>query len=151
MKMMSVALALAAVPLMAQEAARTIRRLNPPALSKPTGYTHVVVASGGRTIYVSGQIALDQDGKVVGVGDFRAQAKQVFENLKAALAAAGASFDDVVKMNIYILDMTNAPALREVRAGYVGSNPPASTLVEVRKLARDEFLLEIEVIAVTAK
>jgi reactive intermediate/imine deaminase len=151
MKLISVALAVAAVPLMAQEAARTIRRLNPPALSKPTGYTHVVVATGGRTIYVSGQIALDKDGKVVGTSDFRAQAKQVFENLKAALAAAGAGFEDVVKMNMYVLDMTNAPVLREVRAGYLGANPPASTLVEVKKLARDEFLLEIEVIAVTAK
>ena len=152
MKLTSMALALAAVPLMAQGVTKTaIRRINSPALSKPAGFTHVVVSAGGRTIYVSGQVAVDKDGKVVGTGDFSAQAKQVFENLKVALAAAGAGFGDVVKMNTYVLDMTNAPVLREVRAGYLGADPPASTLVEVRKLAREELLLEIEVIAVTAK
>jgi enamine deaminase RidA (YjgF/YER057c/UK114 family) len=129
----------------------SIRRMNPPTLSKPTGYTHVVIATGGRTIYIAGQTAVDKNGNVVGPGDFRAQAKQVFENLRAALAAAGAQFGDTVKLNIYVLDMTNAPALREARASYFPSGPPAATLVEVKKLARDEFMLEIEAIAVTAK
>jgi enamine deaminase RidA (YjgF/YER057c/UK114 family) len=129
----------------------TIRRVNPPTLSKPTGYTHVVIATGGRTIYIAGQTAVDKDGNVVGPGDFRAQAKQIFENLRTALAAAGAGFGDIVKLNIYVLDMTNAAVLREVRDGYLGSNPPAATLVEVKKLAREQFMLEIEAIAVTAK
>ena len=125
-----------------------VKRTNPPTLSKPTGYMHVVEVTGpGKTIYIAGQIALDKDGKVVGEGDMKAQAEQVFKNLEAALAAAGAKFSDVVKMNTYITDMDKAPAVREVRARYFGETMPASTLVQVPKLARPEFLLEIEVIA----
>src|SRR3954469_1895605 len=80
-----------------------VKRTNPPALSAPTGYTHVVEVSGpGKTIYISGQIAYDKDGKLVGApGDMKAQAEQVFKNLQAALTAAGATFADVVKMNSY--------------------------------------------------
>lgn len=129
----------------------SIRRVNPAALYPPNGYTHVVEAKGGRTIYISGQVPSDKDGNVVGVGDFRAQVVQVFENLKAALAAASAGFGDVVKANYYVLDMSNITVLREERRGYLGSAAPASTLVEVRKLAREEFLVEIEMIAVCAK
>ena len=129
----------------------TIRRINPPTLSKPNGYSQVVVAAGGRTVYIAGQTAVDSHGDVVGRGDFRAQAKQAFENLRAALAAAGVGFNEVVKLNYYVLDMANAPVLREVRNSYLGSAPPASTLVEVRKLARDEYMLEIEAIAVSSK
>jgi 2-iminobutanoate/2-iminopropanoate deaminase len=125
-----------------------VKRTNPPTLSKPTGYTHIVEVNGpGKTIYVSGQIALDKDGKVVGAGDMKAQAEQVFKNLQAALDAAGAKFSDVVKMNTYITDMEQAPAVREVRARYFGDTAPASTLVQVMHLARPEFMLEIEVIA----
>lgn len=130
---------------------RHIRRTNPAALYEPNGYTHVVEATGRRSIYLSGQTPVDKRGNVVGVGDFRAQAVQVFENLKLALAAAGAGFGDVVKANYYVLDMSNITVLREVRRGYLGSASPASTLVEVRKLAREEFLVEIEMIAVCAK
>src|SRR5437660_12132263 len=90
----------------AQARAPQITRTNPPTLSKPTGYTHVVEASGGKTVYVSGQIALDKDGKVVGEGDMKAQAEQVFKNLQAALAAARATFKDVVKMNTYTTDIS---------------------------------------------
>jgi enamine deaminase RidA (YjgF/YER057c/UK114 family) len=111
----------------------------------------VVIATGGRMIYIAGQTAVDKDGNVVGPGDFRAQAKQIFENLRAALAAANSGFGDIVKLNIYVLDMTNAAVLREVRDGYLASNPPSATLVEVKKLAREQFNLEIEAIAVTAK
>jgi len=125
-----------------------VKRTNPPALSKPTGYTHIVEVNGpGKTIYISGQIALDKDGNVVGAGNMKAQAEQVFKNLQSALEAAGAKFSDVVKMNTYITDMEQAPAVREVRARYFGDTTPASTLVQVVRLARPEFLLEIEVIA----
>jgi 2-iminobutanoate/2-iminopropanoate deaminase len=125
-----------------------VKRTNPPTLSKPTGYTHVVEVTGpGKTIYIAGQIALDKDGNVVGAGDMKAQAEQVFKNLQAALDAAGAKFSDVVKMNTYVTDMEQAPAVREVRARYFGDTVPASTLVQVVRLARPEFLLEIEVIA----
>ena len=128
-----------------------VKRTNPPTLSKPTGYTHLVEVNGpGKTIYISGQIALDKDGKVVGAGDMKAQAEQVFKNLQAALDAAGAKFSDVVKMNTYITDMAQAPAVREVRARYFGDTAPASTLVQVVQLARPEFMLEIEVIAAVA-
>src|SRR5262245_48784962 len=73
-----------------------VTRKNPSSLSKPNGYTHVVETSGGRTVYVSGQIPLDATGALVGSGDLKAQARQVFENLKAALAASGGTLDDVV-------------------------------------------------------
>ena len=125
-----------------------VKRTNPPTLSKPTGYMHVVEVTGpGKTIYIAGQIALDKDGNVVGAGNMKAQAEQVFKNLQAALESAGAKFSDVVKMNTYVTDMEQAPAVREVRARYFGDTVPASTLVQVVRLARPEFLLEIEVIA----
>ena len=125
-----------------------VKRTNPPALSKPTGYTHVVEVSGAaKTVYISGQIAFDKDGKIVGAGDMKAQAEQVFKNLQLALESAGAKFSDVVKMNTYITDMEKVAAVREVRARYFGSTTPASTLVQVVKLARPEFMLEIEVVA----
>jgi reactive intermediate/imine deaminase len=126
-----------------------VKRTNPPSLSKPTGYTHVVEVTGpSKTIYVSGQIAFDKDGNIVGAGDMKAQAEQVFKNLEAALAAAGAKFSDVVKMNTYVTDIEKAPAVREVRARYFGNATPASTFVQVAKLVRPELMLEIEVIAV---
>jgi reactive intermediate/imine deaminase len=128
-----------------------IKRTNPPTLSTPTGYTHIVEVTGpAKTVYISGQIALDKDGKLVGPGDMKAQAEQVFRNLQAALTAAGATFKDVVKMNTYITDMDKAPAVREVRAKYFAETTPASTLVQVVHLARPELMLEIEVIAVVA-
>jgi len=133
----------------AQARAQQVKRSNPPTLSKPTGYTHVVEVTGPvKTIYISGQIAFDKDGAIVGAGDMKAQAEQVFKNLQAALAAAGAKFSDVVKMNTYITDIDKAPAVREVRARYFGETTPASTLVQVVHLARPELMLEIEVIAV---
>src|SRR5262245_602154 len=141
-------LVLAPVVAFAQARAPEVKRTNPPDLSKPTGYTHIVeVAGPARTIYVSGQIAFDKDGKLVGAGDMKAQAEQVFKNLQAALAAAGATFKDVVKMNTYLTDMDKAPAVREVRAKYLTDSTPASTLVQVVHLARPELMIEIEVIA----
>ena len=125
-----------------------VKRTNPPALTTPTGYTHVVEVTGpAKTIYISGQIAYDKDGKVVGAGDMKAQAEQVFKNLQAALAAAGAKFSDVVKMNSYITDMSKVQAVRDVRAQYFKDATPASTFVEVKGLVRPELLLEIEVVA----
>ena len=126
-----------------------IEFLNPSTLAAPAGYSHVVKVTGGQTIYLSGQIALDASRNLVGRGDFPAQAVQVFENIKTALAAVGADFSHVVKLNYYLLDRTQAPALREVRNLYVNTEaPPASTLVEVRGLALEGLLLEIEAIAV---
>ena len=125
-----------------------IRFINPSTLATPPGYTHVVEVTRGRTVFISGQVALDQAGKIVGLNDFRAQTQQVFENLKVALAAVGADFTRVVKLNMYVVDASQLLTLRELRDCYVNTdNPPASTLVEVRRLAREEFLIEIEAIA----
>lgn len=128
-----------------------VKRTNPPTLSTPTGYTHVVEVNGPvKTVYISGQVALDRSGNLVGAGDMKTQAEQVFKNLEAALASAGAKFTDVVKMNTYTTDMTQAQAIRDVRGRYFGNVTPASTLVQVVHLARPEFMLEIEVIAAVA-
>src|SRR5262249_23522681 len=134
---------------LAQGRGQQVKRINPPELSTPTGYTHVIEVTGpAKTVYISGQIAFDKDGKVVGAGDMKAQAEQVFKNLQAALTAAGAKFSDVVKMNTYVTDIEQAPAVREVRARYFGTTAPASTFVQVAKLVRPELMIEIEVIAV---
>ena len=121
-----------------------------PDLSTPRGYSHVVSASG-KMIFVAGQISVDKGGNVVGAGDLRAQTVQVLENVKAALAAAGATFADVVKQNTYVVNL-NAdvlPIIREVRGQYLpAENPPASTLVGVTALALEGLLIEVEVVAV---
>jgi reactive intermediate/imine deaminase len=143
----------ALVPVIAFAQARTpqVTRTNPPTLAKPTGYTHIVEVTGpNKTIYISGQIAYDVKGDVVGPGDMKAQAEQVFKNLDAALKAAGARFADVVKMNSYITDMSKIQAVRDVRARYFGDTLPASTFVQVAGLVRPELMLEIEVVAVVA-
>lgn len=132
-----------------QAAGPEIVRQNPPALSTPTGYAHVVEVTGPvKMVYIAGQVAADRDGKVVGADDMEKQAEQVYKNLEAALAAAGAAFKDVVKMNTYVTDVSQAPAVREVRARYLRSTLPASTLVQVAALARPEYMIEVEVIAV---
>ena len=123
--------------------------INPPTMHQPTGYTHVVEVTEGRPIYIAGQIALDPAGELVGPGDIRAQARQVFENLQTALRSVGAGFEQVVKLNLYLLDATQLPAVREVRDRYVDTaRPPASTAVEVGRLALDGLLLEIEAVAI---
>jgi len=125
-----------------------LRHLNPPALSTPTGYTHVVAPQRGRLVFIAGQVAADKSGKIVGEHDFKAQSKQVFENLRAAVEAAGGTMTDVAKINVYVTDLSQVAALREVRQQYFTGNPPASTLVQVVSLARPEYMLEIEAIVV---
>jgi reactive intermediate/imine deaminase len=124
------------------------RFINPDTIAPPRGYTHVVETTGpGRTIYISGQLGLDPSGKMG--ADFRAQATQAFENLKAALAAVGADFSHVVKITTFFTDMADLPTFFEVRNAYVNTKaPPASTAVAISKLARDGALFEIEAIAV---
>jgi enamine deaminase RidA (YjgF/YER057c/UK114 family) len=108
-----------------------------------------VVAPDGRTVYIAGQVAVDSAGRLVGGTDFRAQAEQVFANLQQALESVGAGFGDVAKTTIFVTDMSQLPALREVRAKYLDPDrPPASTLVQVAGLARPELLLEVEAVAV---
>jgi reactive intermediate/imine deaminase len=115
----------------------------------PAGYSQVVEVRGGRTLYISGQIAVDSSGNVVGSGDFNAQVKQVFANLKARLDEAGASFNDVVKLNFYLVDAANLQIVRDIRDTYVNrEHPPASTLVVVKQLVRPDLQVEVDAIAV---
>lgn len=145
MKLPIALLALAAIPLAAQT-----ERINPPGLSKPNGYTHVVVTKPGKMIFIAGQVALNAEGQMVGKGDLKAQAEQAFENLKTALAAAGATFENVVKINWYVKNLKpdQLRVLREVRNRYVAKNAiPASTLVGVTALFMEDCLIEIEATA----
>jgi reactive intermediate/imine deaminase len=127
------------------------RFLSPDTLAAPFGHSHVVDSPGGRIVYVSGQVPLDGDGQLVGEGDFEAQARQVFENLTRALEAADASWDDVVKLNYFLRDVGEITSVRAIRDAYVDTErPPASTLVEVSGLFRDDVLIEIEAVAIRA-
>ncbi len=125
------------------------RFINPPEISTPRGYTHVVEVLSGRPVYISGQVPLDQSGNVVGKGDMRAQTVQVFENLKAALAAVGLGFDSIVKFSYFLTDITTLPIVREVRNEYLaGATPPASTAVGVTGLFMPDLLIEVEAVAI---
>lgn len=125
--------------------------INPPELCPTSGWTHVANVSGGKTIYISGQVGVNERGEVVGRGDLRAQTKQAFENIALALAAAGATFRDVVKTNLYVVGLKSehVPIIREVRSQFVrGDHPPVSTLVGVAALVGPDWLIEIEAVAV---
>jgi len=138
-----------AAPSLAHAQGGGARYINPPGLSKPSGYTHVVLAADGRTVYVAGQVAYDSTGALVGAGDFRAQAERVYANLRIALASAGATFSDVVKTTTFITDLANVATLREIRGKYLDpARPPANSLIPVATLARPDLLLEIEAVAV---
>jgi enamine deaminase RidA (YjgF/YER057c/UK114 family) len=127
-----------------------LRFLNPSTLSKPPTYSHVVEITGpGRIFYIAGQLGLDGEGKLVGApGDFRAQARQTFENLRRALAAVGATFEHVVKLNNYLTDIGHLAALREVRDEFINTAaPPASTTLQIARLAHERALIEVEAVA----
>jgi enamine deaminase RidA (YjgF/YER057c/UK114 family) len=129
----------------------TANFINPETMHRPAGYTHVVEVTAGRPVYIAGQIALDPMGTLVGPGDIGAQTRQVFDNLQAALQAVGAGFEQVVKLTYYLVDATQLPVVREVRDQYLNpQQPPASTAVEVRRLARDDLLIEVDAVAVLA-
>lgn len=128
-----------------------ITYLNPEGIPQPPGYSQVITVRGGTTVYVSGQVALDAAGNLVGEGDHRRQAEQVFANLQTALAAAGAGFDQVLKLTYYVVDLRPevTQMLREVRKAYLDPNRlPTSTMVAVPALVDPRMLLEIEAIAV---
>ena len=127
-----------------------IQRLNPPTLSKPTGYSHATLATAGRQLHISGQVALNAAGEIVGKGDIAAQAEQVYQNLKAALAAAGADMRHVFKVVTYVVDLTPARAadIRKVRLRHLPEGEyPASTMIGTTALVHPDFLIEIEAIA----
>ena len=127
-----------------------IQRLNPPTLSKPTGYSHATLVTAGRQVHVSGQVALNAAGEIVGKGDIAAQTEQVYENLKIALSAAGADMRQVFKLVTYVVDLTPARAaeIRKVRLAHMTEGDyPASTMVGTTALVHPDFLIEVEAIA----
>jgi enamine deaminase RidA (YjgF/YER057c/UK114 family) len=127
-----------------------IQRLNPPTLSKPTGYSHATLVTAGRQLHISGQVALNVAGEIVGKGDLAVQADQVYQNLLAALAAAGADMRHVFKIVTYVVDLDPARAadIRKVRLRYLAEGEyPASTMVGTTALVHPDLLIEIEAIA----
>jgi len=147
---------LSALPSAAQSPAAAPRGaetqyLNPDGLTKPAGYTQVVVvAEPGKLIYISGQTARNAAGEIVGKGDLRAQVTQAMENLRTALIAAGATMQDIIKLNYYVVNLTQdqVPIIRAVREQYLtGRHPPAATLVGVTALAQSDLMVEIEAVA----
>jgi enamine deaminase RidA (YjgF/YER057c/UK114 family) len=120
-----------------------------PKVAPPHGYSMAVSAQADRLVYVSGQVAFDEHGLLVGVGDFGAQVRQCFHNLKQVLQAAGCEFHDVIKFNYYVVDLDNdkLALVRSIRNAYLSDERPASTLVGVTRLAHPDLLIEIEVVA----
>lgn len=128
-----------------------VQFLNPAGLAQFKTFSHVATVRGGRTIHISGQVSWNEKGEVVHAGDLKAQAAQVFENLKIALAAAGATYENVVKFTAYVVNLKPQDRLTisEVRSRYVKSpTPPASTMIGVQSLVSEGLLLEVEAVAV---
>jgi 2-iminobutanoate/2-iminopropanoate deaminase len=136
----------------AKGAARdTVKFVTSPDISVPPGFSHAAIVTGGKLIFISGQVGLDQQGQIVGKDDFRAQVNQAFINLRAALAATGAKPEHLVKLTYYVvgLNRDRLAAIREVRNSFVNNvNPPTSTLIGVAALFREDALIEIEAVAV---
>jgi uncharacterized protein len=128
------------------------RLFNPEGLSSPRGYSHVAEVGDGNVVYIAGQVPLDPSGTLVGEEDFPAQVTRIFENIQTAVAAAGGTFADVVKLNCYCTERVNGDPLsvfREIRDRFVNvKRPPVSTFVFVSRLVRPEWLIEIEATAV---
>jgi enamine deaminase RidA (YjgF/YER057c/UK114 family) len=125
--------------------------INPAGVRRIGAFSHAAATKGGVTVYVSGQIALDKEGNVVGKGDLRAQTRQVFENVGMILEEAGGNFNDVVKITQYVVGLKpeHRALITEVRKNYVNqTDPPASTMVGVPSLVIDGLLIEVEAIAV---
>ena len=113
-------------------------------------YSNAVRVEAGALLFISGQVALDRDGKLVGEGDLRAQAVQVHENIKAILAAEGATMADIVKVTVYVTDIRAFDDIADIREGYFPSDGPASVICEVSALAWPEFMIEVEAVAAVA-
>lgn len=121
--------------------------VRPDGLPPVSGYSHAVAFSG-RMVVISGQVPADESGRVVGPGDPAAQVRQVFENLTAALAAAGATMEQVVKLTVFLTDLADLDDFRRVRDEYISAGrPPASSLVQVSRLVHPEWRVEIEALA----
>ncbi|MCL4329077.1 MAG: RidA family protein [Candidatus Thermoplasmatota archaeon] len=121
---------------------------NPATMHRPSGYSHVAEVTGKRIVFIAGQVAINSDGNLVGRDDYASQTRQVFENLKAAVTAAGGNMKNLIKLNYYFLDVTHLPEIRSVRDEYIDMDaPPVSTAIEVRRLFRPDILIEIDAVA----
>jgi len=133
--------------------AQTLTRINPPELGAPPGYSQIVEVAAKRLFFIAGQTALDENGDLVGKGDFASQVEQVFRNLGIALKAVGCSAANLVKLTVYLRDMGDLGAYRQARNRFFATvNPPAApaiTLIEVSRLYGADFLIEIEAVAAT--
>ncbi|MCU1252386.1 MAG: RidA family protein [Edaphobacter sp.] len=131
--------------------AQNSQHIDPPGLNKSPAYTQAVAAKPGTIIWLSGQVAVNSKGELVGKGDLKAQVNQAWENVRLALAGSGATFQDVVKVTTFVVNYKPSMRddLRAVRLKFMGdAKPPAATLVGVQSLASDDWLVEIEVTAV---
>lgn len=118
-------------------------------LCKPLGiYSHAVKVKGNQLLFISGTTSRDRNGNIVGKGDIKFQTRQILENIKFILERVGATFDNIVKVTVFITDMAHFKEIHEVRAKYFKSDYPASTLVQVSRLASEDILIEMEAIAV---
>jgi enamine deaminase RidA (YjgF/YER057c/UK114 family) len=136
---------------MPHDATPSMRRINPPELGTPPGYSQIVDVSARRIIFIAGQTAVDSEGNLVGKDDFAAQAAQVFRNLAIALRGCGCTAANLAKLTVFLTDMDNLARYREARNQFFASvTPPAApavTLVQVSKLYGPDFMIEIEAIA----
>jgi enamine deaminase RidA (YjgF/YER057c/UK114 family) len=128
----------------------TVEFINPPDLPTPPTYSHVVIATGTKLVFVAGQEPEDADGNLVGAGDVATQARQVFANVGRALAAAGAAPKQVAKITIYVVGYRAEylPVIEEARVAVFGDHKPADTLIGVETLSRSEYLVEVDAFAV---
>jgi len=126
-----------------------VQRIHPKGIARPAGvWTPVVTARPGRLVFLSGFTARDETGDVVGIGDIRAQTRRVCELLQIAVRAAGGELSDIVRVDVYVLDITEFKAIHEIRREFFPKDPPASTMVEVRRLVDARLLIEMNAIAV---
>ena len=136
---------------MANDATLHIKRINPPELGTPPGYSQIVDVRAGRLVFIAGQTAIDRDGNTVGKNDFALQTEQVFRNLTTALTAVGCTAQNLIKLTVFLRNMDNLAAYRQARDRFFATvaplAAPAVTLVEVSRLYGADFLIEIEAIA----
>ena len=121
---------------------------SPDDLAPPAGYSHVVAIPPGRLVWTSGQVPMDAERNVVAPGDWEGQTRAVFENVERALRAGGAGWNDVVKLTLYVVDVSSLDTIRAVRDEFVDTaSPPISSLVRVAGLVHPEVLIEVEAVA----
>jgi enamine deaminase RidA (YjgF/YER057c/UK114 family) len=121
---------------------------SPADLAAPAGYSHVVSIPSGRLVWTAGQVPMDAERNVVAAGNWEHQTRAVFENVERALRAAGAGWPDVVKLTMFVLDVTALETIRAVRDEFVDTtNPPTSSLVQVAGLFHPDVLIEVEAVA----